>query len=833
MTSVQISDPIDPNLYRYLNNGSTGTGASNAGNSGASNAGNSGASNAGNSGASTAGNSGASTAGNSGAADAGGAPDPSTGATPPAEDTQKVGTKSQMRRASATPNWGDKLGLPGGEWAKHDPVRLPWSLGRATYDSHHYLMENSAKWVSGHIPKSIPAGLVRGGLKALPIIGNLVSFGVGGGEPAHGHIVKGILGLVGAIPGPIGYLGMGAEVLYALLGPGDGTRYEMWAPPGRVDNEHETHMLPAAAGKDANVMIVDGYLKKAQDSVFGFQDGPDGTVWNSNAPDALRVDTHEVSTALDTWLNGISDQFDLIARELASSNEQYMHEALTTTLQPHLSAMKKITDYRTPITAQLKTASAAAGDWYSEVTGANKTARGQLNDGRTLTDDQGKKLSDAQNTHGEKITTANEALAKVAADKAQTLGSAGRVVPAPVDTGTPQLQPPAPLPTPMTPAPTTPVPTTPLTAPQDQKKDNSLGDALSALRNSMPAPGLGSGLGGMSPMGGLGGMPMSGMGGNPLGGQPLVTPPKQTPPLTPDAMKPKLATERPSLSAIPAENKVVPAAAKTDAVTGEKKSGTVVPPAAAAVPGTTTPGGKTGGDPTVKPAAAKPEDHTVDVKGKKITFPDGKTATLAKELSAGTPGAPASLADAANKAGLVPPVPGQDPGQQVAPADAKPGDLLRAGGKDYMLLGKGEFLDFSNGKVLSADTMPKDLGGNGGYFHLQDAGGAQATSPVSGQTPDTTAFAVDQHPKVPTDAGAAVPAASTATVPAGTPAVTPAATPAASTPDSSGGVTSSGSPGVPAATNGGGPANAASTDTGRGVGITSTSAKPLDPSAIK
>ncbi|MGC7255684.1 hypothetical protein RBA19_21380, partial [Mycobacteroides abscessus subsp. massiliense] len=90
-------------------------------------------------------------------------------------------------------------------------------------------------------------------------------------------------------------------------------------------------------------------------------------------------------------------------------------------------------------------------------------------------------------------------------------------------------------------------------------------------------------------------------------------------------------------------------------------------------PTTPAPGNPAPGTP--KPTAGAP-DTTVDVKGKKIKFPDAKTAKLAKLLAAADPNHPISLADAAAQSGLTPPVPGQDPGKQIPPADAKPGDFL-------------------------------------------------------------------------------------------------------------------------------------------------------------
>ena len=306
---------------------------------------------------------------------------------------------------------------------------------------------------------------------------------------------------------------------------------------------------------------------------------------------------------------------------------------------------------------------------------------------------------------------------------------------------------------------------------------------------------------------------MPNLGGVPMGGQPAGQSLRPKPPAAEAAPQPKLAAARPNLSASPAENKTVPAAAsekKADTKPEENKTAPAPAPApAASVQASAAQGGDTA-PAAAKPATAKPADTTADIKGKKITFPDAKTAALAKELANAGPNNPASLADAATKAGLVPPVPGQDPGQQVAPADAKPGDLLRAGGKDYLVLGKGEFLDFSNGKVLSADTLPKDLGGNGGYFHLHDAAAGAVPGPVSAPVPDITAFTVDQHPKVPADADVAA---------------HPAAT--------GGAHDSAGSPGVPAKGDGTGPANAAATDTGRGIGTPAPSTKPLDPTAIK
>ena len=101
-------------------------------------------------------------------------------------------------------------------------------------------------------------------------------------------------------------------------------------------------------------------------------------------------------------------------------------------------------------------------------------------------------------------------------------------------------------------------------------------------------------------------------------------------------------------------------------------------------------------------------------------FPDAKTAKLAELLAASDRTHPVSLSDAAAKAGLVPPVPGQDPGQQIPPVDARPGDVLVAGDQRFLLLNEGRFLDFANGRLIDADMLPKDLGDRAGYFRLHD-----------------------------------------------------------------------------------------------------------------
>jgi hypothetical protein len=706
---------------------------------------------------------------------------------------------SADRRASGNPNWKDKVGVNGGEWSKTDPAGPVKGLRRAQIDAGQHWGGKASDKLAARIPQLAPM-LGKYGARALPFVGTAIGAAVFVHEVNQHDWVGAGIALVSMVPGPIGWLGLGLDAVYGIYGPETGTALD--APPG-ISGAHTTYMLPIAAVEVAGVPKADDAVTKAQRAVFGFQDGENGPVWREPAPNALALNTPGVQAVLTKWLRDISDTFKQINNELISRNEPYMEKAQQH-LQAHLGAMAKMPDNAALITTQLAAASTAAGSWYAAVLEANSDARTALSQGSDAVNDPSSNLAQAQNQNQTAIANADTKLQDVGAgDSLGSLAPPPRL--APPQRTTPGA-PPADLPQMPQIAPAAPLtPTAPLApaAAADKKKDD-ISDILSKLGNNL----------GGSPMGG--GMPMGGMpmGGQPLGGgTPLAQPTPK--PLAPEP-KPVLATERKNLAGTPVENKVVPAAAekKVDTAAAEKKDAPVVGAAAAANPS----------EPTIKPAASTKSapDHTVDVKGKKITFPDAKTATLATELGKSAPGSPASLADAATKAGLVPPVAGQDPGQQVAPANAKPGDLLVAGDKSYMNLGDGNFLDYSNGKVVDADQMSKDLGPKGGYFHLVDAAAGAQPGPVSGQTPDTTTFTVADSAKVPVDAGAA---AAPAPAPVG-PAPAGGSTPA--------GVTSAGSPGVPAqGAPGSGPANAAATDTGRGVGTLASGQKPLDPTAIK
>jgi hypothetical protein len=735
---------------------------------------------------------------------------------PTAQQQDKV--KGPERRASAEPNLRDKLGGLGGQWSEKHPAAGPVrGLLRAQVDAGQYWGSKASNLASRTpgLPPALSnfAANNKWAARFIPGVGTVIGLGVLQHELKEKDYVGASLAALSVIPGPVGWLGLALSGAYGILGPErrlwgflgpeNGGIGEMTSPPGMNENGTiTTYMLPIAAAGVASLEATDKAITDAQKAVFGFKDGEAGTVWRvGSEPKPLEIDNQ--SALLVSWLKDVSDVFSQINTELSNSGEQYMLQAQQK-LKTHFDAMSNLGDYVALINNEIAAATKAASDWYGVVKNQNNIARSELsNTGELSSESIINALNTAQTTYRDKLDAANSALEALTVKDLETItpsASLGAARSGPTPKTDIETKPWVPTTIPQGP-PLTPAGGPPTTPPP---KDD-ISDILSKLGNNL---GGGAPLGGGMP--GLGGMPLGGLGGQPLGGgTPLNTPAPK--PLAPEA-KPVLGTERKDLVGASPENKVVPVA---DKKLDEKKDGLVAGPPAAAAAAPEKPG-----EPKVKSASAKPEkpDTTVDVKGKKIEFPDTKTAALAAELAKATPGSPASLADAATKAGLVPPVPGQDPGQQVSPQDAKPGDLFVAGDKSYMLLSDGEFLDHTNGKVVDADQMPKDLGSKGGYFSLQDAAGGEPSGPVSGQAPTTTTMSVDQTSQVPAGAGAAA---------APTPEETTAtAAPAGGAPTASPGVPTKGEPGS-------GPTNAESTDTGRGTGMLASGPKPLDPTAIK
>ncbi|MFL0278090.1 hypothetical protein [Mycobacterium sp. SMC-19] len=651
------------------------------------------------------------------------------------------------------------------EWVKKVP---------GLYASQWKTTGKLADAAAAKAPAVLGSAAGRFGMRALPVVGSIAAAGAAIRDFERGNVVGGALNLVGTIPGPIGWVGGLAGVAWDATHGGGGSSCGEWDPP---DGER-THMLPAAVAEQGKIADADKGLTELQRKIFGFTDGPQGTVWGQQPPQALRLDTAQVKTATDQWLRGVADVFAQIDRQLQSSGEPYMLKARSQ-LAPHFAAMAKLPTQTDAIMAQLAAASDAAEHGYTAVTQTNGNIRRQLASGSVTDTAPAHAMDTAMKQLVTQSKTANEKLAQLFAHSpvaplapggAALVGSRKPAAPAPK---------PAMPAVPAGPAPTPPAAKTPEKSDID-KLLGQLGKQQMAMPQ-MPHMGGGSPMGGGTPMGHGGGSPLGGGGGTPLG--------QQGKRLADDADRGR---------------KLVDGDEKKAKLSGGdpvQQKAAVVPGAAAAT-GPAAGLGKTG----AKPAVAELKTPTeVDVKGHKTTFPDAKTAKLAQLLAGGDANHPISLADAAAQAGLVPPTPGQDPGQQVAPSDAKPGDVLVAGDKRFLMLGDGQFYSIDDYKVVGASELPKDMGSRAGYFHLLDpAQGGAATGPVSGQAPANVAYPVPggtASTGVPADASPA-------------------------------GVNSSGTPGVPAQ-GGAGPASAAATDTGLRETVPSAAPQNLDPKAVK
>jgi hypothetical protein len=117
-----------------------------------------------------------------------------------------------------------------------------------------------------------------------------------------------------------------------------------------------TFMLPASAKDSSGVKELDALLREAQQQqVFGFQDGPEGTVWNASPPKALKLDTPEVEKAFTNWLKGVSELFAEVDRTMSQSDEPYFHQ-YRKELAPHFATMAELKSQVKPLMTQLSAA---------------------------------------------------------------------------------------------------------------------------------------------------------------------------------------------------------------------------------------------------------------------------------------------------------------------------------------------------------------------------------------------------------------------------------------------------------------------------------------------
>lgn len=703
--------------------------------------------------------------------------------------------------------------------------------------------KDAARLAASHGGKAMVA---KGIGHAIPFIGSGIAALSAIDDFRNGRIVSGALNVLGIIPGPVGWTAMAAAAIWNAFGE-DGIG--KWDQPNGTD----TWMLPASAKDISGVKELDAKIREAQNSVFRFEDGPKGTVWNSNPPAAIRIDgkgtsgsaigvglgvldkvtgtasTDDIKSLASNFFNGLSDHFAAIDKAMAQADEPYFTQQRAA-LQPQLAAMAQLKTLVEPLVAQLTAASDGAATAYQAVLDTNQSARKQLSEEGKLTDSGAATTMQTQIAQGASaITAANSKIEQlVPATAPAVVAARSGAAPTgtrPAETKPQEVKPVAPVATP--PAVTT-SPQTPATPKQTPKTDDlskllsQLGQqAKSQVPTSNPLSSTGSGLGGGSPLG------SQGLGGGQGGGTPLSTAKPDT--STKSEEPKKLTTERPERKVAEPKKLSDDKSLSTPKAQNAKAAVPEAKPAPAAAPvATPAPAAPTPAQQNAAHAAAQAQEPSkeVDVKGTKTTFPDAKTAAMAKTLAAADPTHPVSLADAAAKAGLTPPTPGQDPGKQVAPTDAKPGDILVAGGKNYMLLGEGKFYDLSDYKVVGASEIPQNMGERAGYFHLNDpAPGQPAGQAIPGpQAPP----AAPQGPVSPqSTTGVQFP------VPGGTGAPT-GPVDASAPPAAPGGVPAAGTPGVPKpGAPGAGPANAASTATGIGVGGPSTGGQKLDPSAVR
>ncbi len=709
--------------------------------------------------------------------------------------------------------------------AAKSPIKGIPAIMKAEYKAGTALGEKLAGKIAGEgLLKSASRVSLKTAGRLVPGVGTAIGVISAYKNFQQGDYVGAAINVVSAIPGPIGWVGLGASVAWEAFDLG-GNKIGQWDSP----DGSTTHILPAAAHDIGGVTTLDSQLRQAQQLVFSFQDGPRGKVWDSSPPAALRLDDADIQKEITEALGGVADLFAEVDKVMSSSGEAYFEE-YKTRLQPHLEAMAQLREQAKPFTQQLTAASDGAATAYTAVLDANRSAREQLANDSKLSD-QGPATSFSSSVAAavSTVDAADQNIANLFGEPAAMLtatvasGTGTRIDPSKKDQKPVQTTPVAQTPAAVTPTSQTPTPTKTETP---TKTNDPLSDLLRSLNQkqqtpSTPStPNLGNGLGGGSPLG---------TGGSPLTSQPSKPVDTSGDKKLDDGKKKgdekkeerKLADRRDKaeekkatpLSASQTDNKVTKPESK---LTTEQKPGnpTVVPaqPSASTATNPAAPG--------AQGQSAPPEpSKEVDVKGQKTVFPDAKTAKLASLLAAADPAHPLSLADAAKMAGLTPPVPGQDPGSQVAPAQAKPGDLLVAGDKSYLLLGDGRFYDLAEYKVVTADQLPQDMGSRAGYFHLNDPapGAVPGTQPVSGQTPN----AVDQA--VP----GGIPSASAPTD------ATPKPTEAAPGAPAPGAVPSAGTPGAPKPAAGGGPASAESTQTGTGQTSPSPSTSALDPSAVR
>lgn len=122
-------------------------------------------------------------------------------------------------------------------------------------------------------------------------------------------------------------------------------------------------------------------------------------------------------------------------------------------------------------------------------------------------------------------------------------------------------------------------------------------------------------------------------------------------------------------------------------------------------------------------------EHSVEIDGNTVDFPNQPAADLASDLTDGGP--ETNLRDAAAAAGFEVPGPGEDIGSAISPSELQPGDVVSGS--------EGDFLFIGDDQVIGEDGQPRDLaevakfdGEHQGFFRMDPGEAGDAPTPTAG-----------------------------------------------------------------------------------------------------
>ncbi|MGV0773939.1 hypothetical protein [Mycobacterium syngnathidarum] len=312
-------------------------------------------------------------------------PDASTKAAPKPDSKPAADTKPKVEPKRLNPKVGKtltNLGVPPS--AIHniksgEPLKGVKGIARGQWNAGQHWAGRGAEKLGKLIPSGMGKTALKSAAKFIPGVGSAIAAYSAFQNFRSGDYIGGVLNLIGVIPGPIGWVALGASAIWEMSGLGD--RYEEWQAPDGAS----TFILMRDAKDVAGVKEIDAQLRRAQQNVFSFQDGPTGSVWDATPPKPLELSTPEVVAAATDWLDGITKLFAEIDKAMMNSGEQYFTEQRAS-LAPHFEAMAALSGQVKLLMDQLDAADKGGKAAYEAVTDANAAARGQLASSGTLDD---------------------------------------------------------------------------------------------------------------------------------------------------------------------------------------------------------------------------------------------------------------------------------------------------------------------------------------------------------------------------------------------------------------------------------------------------------------